>query len=109
MNRKLQALTEEVSREIRARLPNLTLEVLPRGRKSAYIYMIAPDIKMWDDADVWDMVDEIIEKQVDILVKTGYSIMLLPHQPLGWPTIAASAVLREGAPEWNEQREGEAQ
>jgi len=69
--------------------------------------MIAPNIKMWEDADVWDIVDEITEKQVDILVKTGYSIMSLPHQPLSWPATAAPARLREKPAEWHEEPKGE--
>jgi len=110
MNRKLQELTDEMAREVRARFPDFVLEVQPRGRKSAYIYMIAPDSRIWADADIWDIVDEIARKQLDTLIKGGYSILLLPHQPLSPPTVAAaSAMLREKSPEWNEQREDEAQ
>jgi hypothetical protein len=108
MNRKLQTLIENISRDVRARFPDFVLEVEPRGRKSAYIYMIAPDVRIWDDADVWDTVDEIAWKQLGKVIKDGYSIMLLPHQPLGWPGAHAPAVLREESPEWDEKPEDEA-
>ncbi len=107
MNQKLKALTDILVRDVQARFPDLVLEVEPRGRKSAYIYMIAPDVRIWDDADVWDTVDEIAWKQLGRVIKDGYSIMLLPHQPLSAPTRKASAMLREKPAEWHEEREGE--
>ena len=86
MNRKLQALANELVRDAQARFPDFVLEVQPRGRKSAYIYLIAPDAKIWDDADIWDAVDAIARKQMDRMMKTGCYILLLPHQPFSAPT-----------------------
>jgi hypothetical protein len=112
MNQKLKALTDDLIHDVKARFPDFVTEVEPRGRKSAYIYLIAPDARIWDDADVWDAVDEVARKQVDILVKTGYYILLLPHQPLSAPTKRAPtrstpAMLREKPAEWHEECEGE--
>ncbi|MCX6027932.1 MAG: hypothetical protein NT169_01355 [Chloroflexi bacterium] len=107
MNQKLKALTDVLIRDVQARFPDFVLEVEPRGRKSAYIYMIAPDVRIWDDADVWDTVDEIAWKQLGRVIKDGYSIMLLPHQPLSAPTRSAPAMLREKPAEWHEEPEGE--
>ncbi len=103
MNKKLQTLTDEFSREIQARLPNVQVEVWPRGRKAAFIYLIGPHERFWDDADVWDVVDELSPKEVDTLVKTGYSIRLLPHQPVQASLTGAPAFLREKGPEWEDK------
>ena len=67
MNRKLQALVDEFSRDLLTRLPGAALEVRPRARKSVYIYVTPPDENVWDDEKVWDIVDSMAQKQVDTL------------------------------------------
>jgi hypothetical protein len=94
MNRKLQALVDEFSRDLQARLPGTTLEVSPRHRKSAYIHINA------SDESVWDIVEQMAEKQIDTLIKTGYSIVLLPHVRAHAPAMAAPVALREKPPDW---------
>ncbi len=109
MNQKLKALTDDLVRDVQARFPDFVTEVQPRGRKSAHIYMIAPDAKIWDDADIWDAVDAIARKQIDRMMKTGCYILLLPHQPLSASTGRAPAMLREKPAEWPEAPEREVQ
>ena len=101
MNKKLQTLIEEFSSELQTRFPGVTLDVYPRHRKSVYLYVTAPEKGGWDGDGVWDIVESMSQKEVDTLVKTGYSIRLLPrwrHQPQ--PSVLY-AQLRETMPEWN--------
>lgn len=108
MNKKLQTLIEEFSNELKTRFPGVTLEVYPRHRKSVYMYVTAPENSIWDGDGVWDIVDSLSQKEVDTLVKTGYSIRLLPRLRMPSPTTPAFAFLREKGPEWEGQTEKKA-
>jgi hypothetical protein len=95
MNKKLQTLTEAFTRELEEHLPGVQMEVQPHGRKSAYIYMTAPDKDYWENESVLDILEGMGKRQIDTLVETGYSIHLLSDYPLAPPSAADLAVLRE--------------
>ena len=104
MNKKLEQATEELVRELQGRLPELTLDIYYPSRKSADVFMVAPRRDYWDDDHVLDTVDGMGQKQVDTLIKTGYSIHLLMKQPQSAPGMAAPAALREPSPEWDTEQ-----
>jgi hypothetical protein len=92
MNKKLQALVDEFSDELRRRYPGVRLDVSPRHRKSACIYITPPEESIWDGDGIWDIVEEMAPKQTDLLVETGYYILLIPNLRL---KPADLAVMRE--------------
>jgi len=98
MNRKLQILIDEFISELQARLPSVRLEPYPRGRKSADIYMIAPHKDFWDDDMTLAAVESMGQKQIETLVRTGYSIHLLRHYPQCGAGVVSA--VREEAPQW---------
>ncbi|PKO23193.1 MAG: hypothetical protein CVU38_05400 [Chloroflexi bacterium HGW-Chloroflexi-1] len=100
MNKKLQMMVDEFMRDLQTRLPGVKLEAYPGGRQSADICMMAPSQDFWDDDAILNAVDSMGQKQIDTLVKTGYSIHLLRHYPLRALTTAARVAVREEAPEW---------
>ncbi len=79
MNKKLQVLVDEFSDELRRRYPGVRLDVSPRHRKSAYIHITPPEESIWDGDGIWDIIEEMAPKQTDLLVKTGYYLLLIPN------------------------------
>lgn len=98
MNKKLQAAVEEVVRELQERYPGVSLEVYPRQRKSAYVYVTPPENSVWDGEGVWDLLEEMSPRQADRLIETGYHILLLPRFRKR-PAVDV-ARLREQAAQW---------
>jgi len=98
MNKKLQAAVDEVVLELQERYPGVALEVYPQQRKSAHVYVTPPENSVWDGEGVWDLLDEMIPKQAERLMETGYHILLVPRfrRP---PTVDVAA-LRERAAVW---------
>ena len=107
MNKKLQSLVDEFSRELQSRFPGVALEVYPRHPKSAYVYVTAPENSKWEGDGVWDIVDSMSQKEVDTLVKTGYSILLLPRLRPSVPSATLAAILREKPPVWDVSEDSE--
>ncbi len=103
MNKKLQAVVEEVTREIQQRYPGVELEAYPRQRKSAYVYVTPPENSVWDGEGVWDLLEELTPSQVDRLVETGYHIVLLPRFRRLPPV--NMALLRERSAHWDVKTE----
>ncbi|MDQ1301560.1 MAG: hypothetical protein QG637_1482 [Chloroflexota bacterium] len=105
MNKKLQAVVDEVSREFQERYPGVSLEVYPRQRKSAYVYVTPPENSIWDGEGVWDLLEEMTPQQVDRLVDTGYHIILLPR--FRKAPVVDVARLRERAAQWKVEAKSE--
>ena len=78
MNKKLQVVVGEATREIQDRYPGVELEVYPHHHKSAYVYVTPPENSVWDGEGVWDLLEEMTPSQVERLLDTGYHIVLLP-------------------------------
>jgi hypothetical protein len=104
MNKKLQVLVEEFSRELQERFPGVLLEVYPHHRKQAYLYVMPPEGSAWDGEGIWDLLDSMAQKEVDVLVETGYHIVLLPRFRRLPPVDVA--LLRERAAHWHVDTEG---
>jgi hypothetical protein len=107
MNKKLQALVEEFSRELQMRVPGVSLKVYPRQRKQAYVYVLPPEGSVWDGERIWELLDSMAQKETDVLVETGYHIVLLPdfrHLPP-----VNMALLRERSAAWHTHDEKDAQ
>ena len=98
MNKKLQAAVEAVTRELQTRYPGVELEIYPRQRKVAYVYVTPPENSVWDGEGVWDMLEEMSPSQADRLIETGYHILLLPR--FRQPPVVDMARLRERAAQW---------
>lgn len=98
MNKKLQSLIDEFSKDAQARFPGATVVASPRHRKSAWLHIYA-DMPV---DDMWEIVREMTKKEVDTLVRTGYAVLTLPHQRQPALAAASTAVLREKSPEWHE-------
>jgi hypothetical protein len=106
MNKKLQMLVEEFSHELQERFPGVSLEVYPRHRKQAYVYVMPPEKSVWDGEGIWDLLNSMAEKETDTLVETGYSIILLPR--FRQPPVVDMARLRERAAQWKIDAQSEA-
>jgi hypothetical protein len=103
MNKKLQMLVEEFSHELQERFPGVSLEVYPRHRKQAYVYVTPPEKSIWDGDGIWDLLDSMAQKESDVLVETGYSIVLLPRYRHLPPV--NMALLRERSAGWRSSEE----
>jgi hypothetical protein len=103
MNKKLQMLVEEFSHELQERFPGVSLEVYPRHRKQAYVYVMPPEKSVWDGEGIWDLLDSMAQKESDVLVETGYSIVLLPLFRQRPPV--NMALLRERSAAWHSHQE----
>ena len=98
MNKKLQSLIDEFSKDVQARFPGATVIASPRHHKSAWLHIYA-DMPV---DDMWEIVREMTKKEVDTLVRTGYAVLTLPHQRQPALAAASTAILREQPPEWNQ-------
>jgi len=106
MNKRLQAVIDEVTRELQERYPGVELAVHPRQRKSAYVYVTPPENSVWDGEGVWDLLEEMSLRQADRLIETGYHILLLPR--FRQPPVVDVARLRERAAQWQVDAKSEA-
>jgi hypothetical protein len=107
MNKKLQALIEEFSRDLSERAPGVSLEIYPRRPKQAYVYVLPAEGSAWDGEAVWDLLDSMAQKESDTLVETGYHIVLLPR--FRHPPAVNVAALRERAAVWRTSEEEDTQ
>ena len=107
MNKKLQAVVDEVTHELQERYPGVELEIYPHQRKAAYVYVMPPENSVWDGEGVWDLLEEMSPSQADRLIETGYHILLLPrfrHLPP-----VNMALMRERSAGWHTHEERDAQ